>query len=202
MAVDVHLHYNANCYWGSPFMPVEVLSYRNQDEKDAHAEIVASPDRVAAIVSAAFVDDKLATALKARVHQDKDIIERMFNHAGPLGSFSAKIDFALLIGVLSKEAVEDLHTIRKVRNEFAHTLKTKSFNAQRVRDLVKNIRIVRRQRITASGGKNALTMEIFPAFEKGAPPTPREIYIKSCQYFIFILDHYSVIHPNPPKPEI
>ena len=47
-------------------MSVEVLTYRNQDEKDAHAEIVASPDRVAAIVSAAFVDDKLAVALKAR----------------------------------------------------------------------------------------------------------------------------------------
>jgi DNA-binding MltR family transcriptional regulator len=126
-------------------MPVEVLSYRNQDEKDAHAEIEASPDRVAAIVSAAFVDDKLAVALKARVHHDKDITERLFSHSGALGTFSAKIDFAFMIGMFSKEAVEDLHTIRKVRNEFAHTLKTKSFNAQRVRDRIKNMRVVRRQ---------------------------------------------------------
>jgi DNA-binding MltR family transcriptional regulator len=183
-------------------MPVEVLSYRNQDEKDAHAEILESPDRVAAIVSAAFVDDRLAAALKARMHHDKDITERMFHHAGPLGTFSAKIDFAFLIGMFSKEAVQDLHTIRQVRNEFAHTLKTKSFNAQRIRDLIKNIRIVRRQRITASGGKNELTMEIFPAFDKAAPPTPREVYIKSCQYFIVLLDYYFSIYPKPPKAEI
>lgn len=183
-------------------MPAQVWSYRNQDENDAHVEIEGSPDRIAAIVSAAFVDDRLAAALKARLHNDKKITEKMFDFAGPLGTFSARINLAFLIGMFSKDAVRDLHIIRDVRNEFAHKLKTKSFEAQRVRDLIKNIHIVKKERITAAGGKNTLTMEIFPAFDKGDVPTSREIYIKSCQYFIFLLDHYTTVHPKPPQPEI
>jgi hypothetical protein len=182
-------------------MPVQMWVHRNEDEKNAHAEIETSSDRVAAIVSAAFLDDRLAAALKARLYHDKKITDKMFG-SGPLGTFSARIDLAFLIGMFSTDAVNDLHAIRTVRNEFAHKLTTKSFNAQRVRDLIKNIRIVRRQRIMASGDKDGLTMEIFPAFDKEKLPTPREIYIKSCQFFIFLLDHYSVIHPEPPKPEV
>jgi hypothetical protein len=183
-------------------MPVEILSYRNQDERDAHAEIEASFDRAAAIVSAAFVDDRLTAALKSRLHYDKKIIDSMFNPSGPLGSFSARINLAFLIGMLSKKSTEDLHIIREVRNEFAHKLTTKSFNAQRVRDLIKNMQVIRNARIRLSGGKNALTMEFSPGFDKGQSPSPRDVYIKSCQYFIFILDHYRVIFPTPAKPEI
>jgi DNA-binding MltR family transcriptional regulator len=95
-------------------MPVEILSYRNQDERDAHAEIEANMDRAAAIVSAAFVDDRLSVALKSRLHNDKKTIDDMFNHSGPLGSFSAKINLAFLIGMFSKEAIHDLHIIREV----------------------------------------------------------------------------------------
>jgi hypothetical protein len=189
-------------WWGELDMPVEILSYRNQDEKDAHAEIDTSTDRAAAIVSAAFLDDRLAAALKARLHHNKNITDKMFDPSGPLGSFSAKIDLAFLIGMFTKDSIDDLHIIRNVRNEFAHKLKTKTFNSQRIRDLIKNIGVIKKQRITATGGKNQLTMEIFPGLDKDAVPTPREIFIKSCQYFIFFLDHYMSVYPPPPKPEI
>jgi Mannitol repressor len=183
-------------------MAVEILSYRNQDQRDAHDEIEASSDRAAAIVSAAFLDDQLTVALKSRLHQDKRIIDDMFDQSGALGTFSAKINLAFLIGMFSKEAIQDLHIIRKVRNEFAHELATKNFKSQRVADLIKNMQLIKKTRIKVSGGGNALTMEFSPGFDKDDTPTPREVYIKSCQYFIFILDHFRSIFPPPPKPEI
>jgi DNA-binding MltR family transcriptional regulator len=183
-------------------MPVEILSYRNQDERDAHAEIEESFDRAAALVSAAFVDERLTAALKARFHQDKKVMKAMFDPGGPLGSFSAKIDLAFLVGMLSKEAIQDLHIIRKIRNKFAHEMKVKSFDASRVRDLIKDLRVIKQAKIRMSGKENALAMEFSPGFDKDAAPSPRDVYIKSCQYFIFILDHYRSIYPSPPSPEL
>jgi len=39
---------------------------------------------------------------------------------GPLGTFSAKVDVAFALGLLSEKSRRDLHNLRKVGNEFAH----------------------------------------------------------------------------------
>lgn len=69
--------------------------------------------RCAVIVSAAFFDDTLATLME-------DTVER---------SFFVRINDALAWGLLTQNEHDDLHTLRKLRNDFAHDLRVKDFDA-------------------------------------------------------------------------
>jgi DNA-binding MltR family transcriptional regulator len=114
----------------------------------AFEDIENSSDRAAAIVAAAFLEDHLAIALKRHFHQDEKILNETFRSSGPLGSFSAKINMAFLVGLCSKEACKELHTIKDIRNEFAHKGLTRDFNSQRVRDLANNLTFGKKWKIT------------------------------------------------------
>ncbi len=62
----------------------------------------------------------------------------------PLGSLSAKIEFARLFQLLSGDETYDLNLIRKIRNEFAHKLIGTSFGTQSIKNRcaeLKNARI-------------------------------------------------------------
>jgi len=54
----------------------------------------------------------------------KDVSNTMFSGYGPLASFSSKIDMAYSFGLITKSEAEDLHIIRKIRNECAHSIDT------------------------------------------------------------------------------
>ena len=45
---------------------------------------------------------------------------------------------AYSIGILPKLALEDIENIRKIRNEFAHSLEIKSFNDNKISDICHN----------------------------------------------------------------
>jgi DNA-binding MltR family transcriptional regulator len=178
-------------------------SHRNDDEREAHREIEESHDRAAAVVAAAFVEDRLATALKARFHQDEAITGNLFRSSGPLGSFKAKIDLAYLVGLCSKEAHSDLDIIRRIRNEFAHELTTKTFESQRVNDLTKNFALIKTRKIrmrSADDAADAAPIHVFPPIDK--PFVARDSYIVTCQMLIWVLDVLGVEHPSPPASEI
>jgi hypothetical protein len=65
-----------------------------------------------AVVIAAFFDEKLGVML------------------GQLrGSFDSRINTALAVGLLTRNEYDDLHEIRKLRNAFAHDLRSKDFDA-------------------------------------------------------------------------
>ena len=71
-----------------------------------------------------------------------------FGNAGPLATFSAKIDLACLLNMVSDAIRSDLHAIREIRNEFAHQIAHKlehtrlAFTAQHIRDKCLALRCV------------------------------------------------------------
>ncbi|WP_139272204.1 hypothetical protein [Phytopseudomonas punonensis] len=80
-----------------------------------------------------------AGAIQSFLIDDKDSKKRLLGKSSPLSSFSAKIDLACLLGMCSRDIAKDLHTIREIRNEFAHNImardKTKlSFNSGNIKD--------------------------------------------------------------------
>jgi hypothetical protein len=173
---------------------------------DAFSDIDKSNDRAAAIVAAAFLEDHLAIALKERFHEDKKTIEDTFRSNGPLGSFAAKIDMAFLIGLCSKDARDELHTIRTIRNEFAHRGLTNDFNSQRVRNLANNLQFGRKVEITMrrvdkeDDAKSGEPVAMYG--EEDMLKTPREHYIRACQMlltFFVMAKHTNPI--TPPTPE-
>ena len=67
-------------------------------------------------------------------------VKALFESAGPLATFSSRIDLAFVTGLLSQQSQRLLHLIRKIRNDFAHQHLDMSFTdeaiAARCRELV------------------------------------------------------------------
>jgi hypothetical protein len=169
----------------------------------AFGDIDTSSDRAAAIVAAAFLEDHLAIALKRRFHEDKKTIEDTFRNSGPLGNFAAKIDMAFLIGLCSKTACDELHTIRTIRNEFAHKGLTRDFNSRRVRDLANNLTFGKKWKVTiAPADEGDDPKPVFVSGEQDKPKTPREHYIRACQMLLALFVFAHSTNPfTPPTPE-
>jgi DNA-binding MltR family transcriptional regulator len=101
--------------------------------------ILGETDRGAVLMAAAFLDDKLKGLIEKRLVQDRKVRKRVFDFNGALGTFSSRIDFAYLIGVIPKNAQKDLHTIRNIRNQFAHHAAPLSYDDEKVKGLCNNL---------------------------------------------------------------
>jgi DNA-binding MltR family transcriptional regulator len=118
---------------------------RSDEEAKAIHELDNTSDRAAAIVAGAILDDRLEETLKGLMvdHQKNastSVHNNMFRSSGPLGSFSAKVDLCLMIGLFSPEAWRDLDYVREIRNEFAHRVGAHDFGADRIRGLCGNLK--------------------------------------------------------------
>jgi DNA-binding MltR family transcriptional regulator len=78
-----------------------------------------------AILASAIIEDRLRKTILTKMQRISGNLEaRLFDGYGPLGSFSAKIDFAYALDLLSERIFDDLKTIKDIRNEFAHPEET------------------------------------------------------------------------------
>jgi DNA-binding MltR family transcriptional regulator len=112
------------------------------EEIAATEEMESTSDRAAAIVVASLVDARLTTALQMEMLDDKKVVADLFRTSGPLGSFSAKIDLAYLLQIISEQAYRDLLTMKKIRNLFAHDITPLSFETSPLKDLCHNFRLI------------------------------------------------------------
>lgn len=84
-------------------------------------------DRGVALICAAYVEDQLKELLEGEFVDLPKVVDNLFNHNGPLGTFSAKIDICLVMGLIGQDMHRGLHLIRKIRNTFAHFHWPRSF---------------------------------------------------------------------------
>jgi hypothetical protein len=94
-------------------------------------------DRGAAVLAGSYVENYLAVYLKSRM-ADPSLADKIFAANGPLATLSQRIDFAQGFGFLPGGVCAELHTIRKIRNYFAHHPKSASFEQSPVRDWAGN----------------------------------------------------------------
>lgn len=95
---------------------------------DTVADISDQSDRGAAIIAAAYLEDRLENIILQKLSatglalgpKGDSVQKRLVGGNGPLATFSAKIDFAAAIGFLGPVSYRDAHLIRKIRNDFAH----------------------------------------------------------------------------------
>lgn len=85
-------------------------------------ELQNQTDRGVAIVGVAWVEEALLAALESFLQDDKKARNSLFGTNGPVSTFSARIYLARLLGMTSKVITSDLHILRKLRNEFAHSV--------------------------------------------------------------------------------
>jgi DNA-binding MltR family transcriptional regulator len=83
-------------------------------------------------MAAAYLDGELEKFIKAKLVNNERVIKDLFSPNGSLGSFSARIDFAYLLGLISDRTRANLHLLRKIRNDFAHIVSRISFQTSSI----------------------------------------------------------------------
>jgi DNA-binding MltR family transcriptional regulator len=111
-------------------------------ELPAMQDLKKASDRAVAIIAGSLVEARVRTALEETFHRNASIENEMFRSSGPLGSFSAKIKLAFLVGIISKEAYKELETLKDIRNRFAHYLDIKDFKSERICVWCNNLKLI------------------------------------------------------------
>lgn len=104
----------------------KLLADLEQHGHAAHAVLVAS-----------ILESRLATLLAAYMpNLSNRMQEKLFSGYGPLSSFSAKIDLAYALDLIPESLRRDLHVIREIRNEFAHSTVSIHFGSEPIKTML------------------------------------------------------------------
>ncbi|MBA4305196.1 MAG: hypothetical protein C0429_00510 [Sphingopyxis sp.] len=86
-------------------------------------ELDSQTDRGVGLIAAALLDDYLKKAMRTRLADIPNFDEIMFGREGaPLHTFSARIKIARALNVIGPLSEGHLEAIRKIRNQFAHSV--------------------------------------------------------------------------------
>ena len=97
-------------------------------------------DRGCAIAMVSYVETQLGNLLKSRLVQNRKLIKELFDGKGALATFSSRIDMAFLLALVGDDIRKDLHLLRKIRNDFAHSPTPLVFENQKTRDRCLDLR--------------------------------------------------------------
>jgi hypothetical protein len=157
--------------------------------------IEAHDDRSAAILAAAYLEDRLMSTIEARLVPDAKIRKKFFTGMGPLASFSAKIDLAYLMGTFDQKIAGMLHVIRQIRNEFAHNLEALSFNTPQIIEFCKRLFDVEFFQGFIACNATAFKdepdlLELLSVFDPmvNVPNTPRNAYMNTIKTLLLIME--------------
>jgi len=103
-------------------------------------EFHEQPDRVIAIVGAAYLDSTLESLLRGVLIDSHDEVERLLRPDAPLGANGARCQLAYCLGLITRDQRDDLKTIAKIRNAFAHDFNVATFDVSPVRDYCSSLK--------------------------------------------------------------
>jgi hypothetical protein len=157
------------------------------------AEMETGSARAQVLVSASFVEFHLEHLLRSRLKDDAAVLDKVFENNGALRSFSQKIDVAYLLRLYPQRVLKELHTIRDVRNSFAHKLPSNQ-QTQSVRDLCANLVVHTERTITITAdGTDGKPKEFNFASE--GEPDPIRRYVDSSRFYVAVLSIMTA-HPD------
>lgn len=123
-------------------------------------------DRAVAIIGAAYVDLVLFEAITRQLERpDPEIINTLFGDGAPLQAFGARIQLGYVMAIYGKGVLQDLRTVKEIRNAFAHCAESLDFGNADVARL--------------AGGPNFPARVQFVGRPK--PSTPRELYVTAVE---------------------
>jgi DNA-binding MltR family transcriptional regulator len=87
-------------------------------------EIESGSSRTAVILAAAWIDDLLRAAIVFNfISMSRSDEEYIFTGNGPLATLSSRIRIARAMGIISQKLRSDLDKLRKLRNDYAHSVR-------------------------------------------------------------------------------
>lgn len=84
-------------------------------------ELVQCDERLMIILSAAKLDDLLKNIIRSSMVHQSGNSDPLFDSDRPLGSFSSRILLAYRLGLIDRDVESYLQTLRKLRNDAAHS---------------------------------------------------------------------------------
>ncbi len=105
--------------------------------------------------AAKHLDSLLGTLLRRALLNLPEEADRLLRPDAPLGSNGSRYQVAYLLGLIRKDQRDDIKTIVKIRNLFAHDFRATSLDAAPARELCGNLQ---QPRLLA-----AMPVNIFPA---------------------------------------
>ena len=108
--------------------------------EDFEKEFAQNTDRGAVIVSATILAELLRMTLETFMVQE-DVVDDLFGPYKPLSTFSARVQIAFALGLISDQEHNYLEIIRGIRNQFAHTAGALSFENQSISDRCQNLQL-------------------------------------------------------------
>ncbi|HHF3077038.1 MltR family transcriptional regulator [Vibrio diabolicus] len=102
--------------------------------KEVTEIIKGESDRGAVLIAAAMVELELENLLKAKLVDTDKKKDPIFEHNGPLGNFSSKIEMAYRLGLITQKQNLMFNTFRKLRNQFAHSSVSLSLENDAIKD--------------------------------------------------------------------
>lgn len=108
-----------------------------EDEEYFDQAMNAPSDLAAAILLAIDVEHHLEKSIILHLQRRDDAtLDMLIRDNGPLGTFNAKIVLAYALGIIDKDWMTILNTIRRIRNVFAHARKLTKFSTPEIRDQI------------------------------------------------------------------
>jgi DNA-binding MltR family transcriptional regulator len=99
-------------------------------------KLKAESDRGMVLISTGYIEEQLKKILLAYFVDDPALRSLVEGGSAPLGAFSARITTSYALGLISKAEHDDLHILRRIRNDFAHNIHA-SFETQSIMDRCK-----------------------------------------------------------------
>lgn len=96
-------------------------------------------DRAIAIVGAAFLDTLLENILVNFLANDEKEVKKLLQYDQPLGTYGNRITMAYCLGLIGKTIRDDLRSVGKIRNRFAHDLYA-SFHDEKIQSWCQSLR--------------------------------------------------------------
>lgn len=128
---------------------VEKILDSLRDEHDLQVAILAS-----SLVEASL-ERLLLSKFKSR---SSNLIGQIFNNRGPLSDFHSKILIAHAFHVITPAMADELHSIKAVRNAFAHTKIPLSFDHENIAVEVKGLRLANALKLYGEDPQLKLTL--------------------------------------------
>src|SRR5262245_40557272 len=97
--------------------------------REIFRENLAVSDRGLILVLSSTLDEVTQQLLRSLFVPDEKTIENLLGIDRPLGTFSSRMHISFCTGAIRSDQVEDLHTIRKMRNECAHSFRSVSLSS-------------------------------------------------------------------------
>ena len=110
------------------------------------------------ILSTSFLEQALGTLLASRMVKCEQTTS-LLEPSGPLGMLGARANAAYCLELIPYKMWKNIDTIRKIRNDLAHSYFSKDFTDQSVRDLCMNLNLYNSTTVISIGSDNKDTLD-------------------------------------------